>query len=317
MARRRERTATRPVDWRQAADPDDLREYDAFGPWVDRVRDEVQMPRLFRPWYPELRDATFLLKVPRNVDRAAARPGMDLYDAILAVHDLGVTLLKRGDRGVTRQDASWRDVVGCATYTNLLLARWTLLLADGSQIELDHNSVASQVIASVTEEVRRRIVPDTVPAVDPHLPSLTAPQDYFGSALARLTRTFPAPVAAIHLEPRNRLCRDARNRRRLSTGVMVVDTPRELVVVSRGTPTRPLFAPDYATNTLLVPYGRLTSFDVAPATGKPGSFGALVLRAGDQVVSQPCLDKPEAPAAALAARGVRRRASAEPVVAGA
>ncbi len=303
------------VDWRKAADPDDLREYDAFGPWIDQVRSEIGMPRVFRSHYPEFGDARFLLKIPRAIDRAAARPGMDLYAAVLAVHDRGVCLLRHEDGNVTRQDAAWTQVVACGTYTNLLLARWSLLLSDGSAIHVKHNSVGAPMLAKVTQFVRTRIVNDVEPSTQPMLPSVPVPQDFFGSKLANLKWTFPAPVVPVHVEPRNRLCRDQRNRRRLSTGVMVVDTPRELVLVSCGEPLRPLFMPNYATNVLIVPYGGLTSFDVVPpAAGRPQTFRSLVLRAGSQVITQPCLDHPGPAVTALAARGVPQGAPAEAAV---
>lgn len=67
-----------PANWYHAASPEDRREYDAFGPWILEVRDEAGMPRRFRPAYPRVQDARFLLKVPCDADRRAVRPGMDL-----------------------------------------------------------------------------------------------------------------------------------------------------------------------------------------------------------------------------------------------
>lgn len=61
------------VDWRATAHPDDLAEYDRFGPWVDAVRTVDDMPKFFRSHYPEHHDARFLLKIPKRVDRAQAR----------------------------------------------------------------------------------------------------------------------------------------------------------------------------------------------------------------------------------------------------
>lgn len=307
MARWASRTATPAVDWRKAAAPEDLAEYDAFGPWIDQVRSEIGMPRVFRPWYAEFSAAQFLLKIPRDVDRSAARPGMDLYAAVLAVHSDGVCLLRLEDGHVTRQDAAWPQVVACGTYTNLLLARWSLLLADGSAIHVRYNSVGTPTMAKVTQFVRASTVSDLEPPTQPALLAVPVPQDFFGSKLANLQWTFPAPVVPIHVEPRNRLCRDRRNRRRLSTGVMVVDTPRELVLVSCGEPMRSLFMPNYATNVLVVPYGRLTSFDVVPpAAGRPHTFSSLVLRARGQAIAQPCLDHPAPAVTALLARGIRQ-----------
>jgi hypothetical protein len=316
-------TPTREVDWRKAADPDDLREYDAFGPWIDNVRSEIGMPRVFRPFYAEFADAAFLLKIPRNIDRAAARPGQDLYAAVLAVDEVGICLLRHTGGQVTREDAPWAEVVACGTFTNLLLARWSLLLASGSAIHVAHNSVGSAMMAKVTDFVRAHTTEPADPGGRPELPSMPVPQDYFSTKLAELRRTCPAPVAAIHVEPKNRLCRAGGLRPRLSTGLMVIDTPHELVLVTGGEPTRSIFAPNYATFVVVVPYSRLDDYAVAaPVNGKgtvPFSFTrqpfhTLRLRAGAQVIEQPCLDHPAAVVVALDGREVLPAGEAAAVI---
>ena len=291
------------ADWRADADPDDLREYDAFGPWVDPIRSAVGMPRVFRAWYPEFAGAAFLLKIPKDIDRASARPGQDLFAAVLAVHDGGVCQLRHVGGAVTRQEAAWEQVVACGTYTNLLLARWSLLLANGSALHVSHNSVGNDLMAKVTRYVRAHIATPSERSGQAVLPAVAVPQDYSASKLAELERTFPAPVVAIHVEPRNRLCRSGRFGRRLSTGLMVVDTPGVLVLVSGGDATRSIFAANYATNALLVPYSRLDFWALTASTAGP-DFCTLVLRAGDQVIEQHCLDHPAPVIAALNGREV-------------
>jgi hypothetical protein len=298
------RSVRAPIaDWRADADPDDLREYDAFGPWIDPVRTAIRMPRVFRPWYPEFAEAAFLLKIPRDVDRAAARPGQDLYAAVLAVHERGVCQLRLVGGTVTRVDATWVQAVACSTYNNLLLARWSLLLSNGSAIHVPHNSVGSDLMAKVTAYVRARIATPSERSGQPVLPAVAVPQDYSASKLAELRRTFAGPVVAIHVEPKNRLCRSGRFGRRLSTGLMVVDTPEELVLVGGGEAARSIFAPNYATSVVTVPYSRLDSWALTPSAAGP-DFQNLVLLAGSQVIQQPCLDHPAPVIAALNGREV-------------
>jgi len=304
MARLTDRRRPVEVDWRKAADPDDLREYDAFGPWIDPVRTAIGMPRAFRPWYAELADSAFLLKIPKDVDRASARPGQDLFAAVLAVGEAGVCQLRLVGGTVTREDASWDQVVACGTYTNLLLARWSLLLSNGSALHVPHNSVGSDLMARVTAYVRSRIAVTSERSGQPDLPAVGVPQDYSASKLAELKRTCRAPVVAIHVEQKNRLCRSGRFGRRLSTGLMVVDTPDELVLVSGGEPTRSIFAANYATKVLVVPYSRLGSWALTTSSAGP-DFRRLELHAGGQVIEQHCLDHPAAVIAALNGRDVR------------
>ncbi len=295
-------------DWRADADPDDLREYDAFGPWIDPVRTPIDMPRVFRPWYSELADAAFLLKIPKDIDRAQARPGQDLFAAVLAVGERGVCQLRLVGGTVTREDATWEQVVACCANTNLLLAEWSLLLSNGSALHVPHNSVGTALMAKVTAYVRAHIVAVPARPGEPDLPDVAVPQDFSASKLAELKRTFPAPVVAIHVEPKNRLCRSGRFARRLSTGLMVVDTPEALVLVSGGEPTRSIFSANYATSVLIVPYSRLDSWAVMASSAGP-DFVTLGLRAGDQLIEQPFLDRP---APVIDALNRRRVLPAEP-----
>ncbi|MCB0910154.1 MAG: hypothetical protein KDB60_00880 [Propionibacteriaceae bacterium] len=296
---------TRVVDWRAAADPDDLREYDRFGPWIDRVGALVDMPRRFRPWYSELSAATHLIKVPRNIDRAQARPGMDLYTVVLALFPDWLCMLRLDVGGVTRTDLPLEHVVATNVHSNLLIGRWSLLLADGTSLDLEYNTVSERRVAELDRYLRRRPAPDEPPVS--LLPSVRVSDHYFTSLLAHRAAVTDEPVHPVHVEERGRACRDERLRRRVSTGLMLLETPTELVVVNRGAASRSRFRwANYASNVLTIPYGAMTSFSVvAPTDDPPGQFHRLVIGCDRHVVSQPCLVRPDAVATLLAARGVR------------
>lgn len=296
---------TRVVDWRAAADPDDLREYDRFGPWIDRITAPADMPRRFRPWYGELSAATHLIKVPRNIDRAQARPGMDLYSVVLAVFADWLCLLRLDVGGVTRTDLPLEQVVATNVHSNLLIGRWSLLLADGTSLDLEYNTVSEKLVAELDRYVRHRPVTDEAPVS--LLPSVRVSDHYFTTVVAERAATTDAPVQPIHVEERGRPCRDERLRRRVSTGLMLLETPTELVIVNRGAASRSRFRwANYASNVLTIPFETMTSYSVVrPTADPPGQFHRLVIGCDRQVVSQPCLVSPDAVATLLAARGVR------------
>ncbi len=296
---------TRVVDWRAAADPEDLREYDRFGPWIDTVDAPVDMPRRFRPWYGELCAATHLIKVPRNLDRAQARPGMDLYSVVLAVFADWLCLLRLDVGGVTRTDLPLEQVVATNVHANLLIGRWSLLLADGTSLDLEYNTVSAKLVAEIDRSVRRRPAPDEPPVS--LLPSVRVTDHYFNSLLVELASGTDAPVHPIHVEERGRPCRDERLRHRVSTGLMLLETPTELVIVNRGVATRSRFRwANYASNVLTIPFDTMTSYSVVrPTADPPGQFHRLVIGCERQVVSQPCLVGPDEVATLLAAHGVR------------
>jgi hypothetical protein len=293
-------------DWRRSASEDDLREYDAFGPWIYEFKDERDAPKRFRPACATHYDARFLLKAPRGIDRRDAHPGMDLYVAVLAVHDHGASLMSLTGESVVTQDVVWSDVAALESYRDLLYSRLTLMLRDGGAFALEYSTVSSDLMRKVTDFIRsqwmrhgeapRPVGPDPVVAIADLV---------FQNELNAKRRSGPQPVAPIHAEPANRYCRDAANHRRLSTGMMFLEAPDELIIVNRDAPTRRFLEARYAMSCVFVPYGGITSFAlVRPPEGRAKRFHELRLRLDKQVIQQSCLVEPERVLVRLAARGV-------------
>jgi len=302
----RRRPTYKSYDWRLAASKDDLREYDAFGPWIYEIKDERDTPRPFRAACGRHYGARFLLKVPHNIERRDARPGMDLYAAVLAVHDHGVSLMRLTDESVVTQDLAWSDVAALETYKDLLYSRLTLMLRDGGAFALEYNTVSSTLVRKVTDFVRSQWMRHgEVPRAFGPNPVVTIADLVFQNELDAKRRSGPQPVAPIHAEPANRYCRDAANRRRLSTGVMFLEAPDELIIVNRCEPTRRFLEARYAMNCVFVPYAGVTSFAlVRPPARRSRRFHELTLRVGKQVLRQSCLVAPERVLERLAAHGV-------------
>jgi hypothetical protein len=299
------RRRVEPDDWRGSASEEDLREYDAFGPWVYEINAERDAPKRFRAACASHYDARFLLKVPRNVERRDVRPGMDLYDAVLAVHDHGASLMRLTDERVVTQDLVWGEVAALESYKDLLYSRLTLMLRDGGAFALEYSSVSSALMRKVTDFVRSQWTRDReAPRAFGPDPVVAIADLVFQNELDAKRRSGPQPVAPIHAEPANRYCRDAANRRRLSTGVMFLDAPGELIIVNRNEPTRRFLEARYAVNCVFVPYAGLTSFSLAsPPAGRATRFHEVTLRLDKQVIRQSCLVAPERVLARLAAHG--------------
>jgi hypothetical protein len=295
---------TRVVHWRDAADPDDLREYDAFGPWIYPVQAEAEMPRRFREHYPVVASAALVLKIPRDFDRAQVRPGDDLYHSVLAVFDDRICWLHAevvGAGMVERTDVRVDQVVGISTQVNLLRATWTLLLRDGSRIAVPHSATSSPLMDQVTGHLRERIAgsPRTLAPVE-----FVPPSDHLFAARVLLWSRTLGAAQPLLVDPRNVPCRrSGRGWLQLSTGAMILFTPTELVIVNRGEATRPVFLPNYAVGTVELPYDQLDSFSVQEPP-RWSSFHELVLRAGSLDYVQPSLGAPDAVADQLRRLGI-------------
>ena len=297
-------------DWRRLASEEDRREYDAFGPWIYEIKSEGDTPKRFRAACASHRDARFLLKAPRNVERRDVRPGMDLYVAVLAVHDDGLSLMRLTDERVVSQDVVWSEVAALESYKDLLYSRWTLMLRDGGAFVFEYNTVSAGLMGKATDFVRSRwIRHDEAPSARQANSVVTVADRYFSNALATQRRHGPQPVEPIHFEPAGRYCRDAANRFAISTGVMFLDAPDELIIVNRDKPTRRFFEAVDAVSCIFVPYAGLTSFALArPPTCRAPRFHQLRLSVDKQVVEQSCLVEPAGVLARLAAYGVPQTA---------
>ncbi|PFG18314.1 hypothetical protein ATK74_2898 [Propionicimonas paludicola] len=290
--------ATRVVQWREAVDPADLREYDAFGPWIYPVRSAAELPRRFRRYWADLAYAELLLKIPRDRDRSQIQPGDDLYHSVLAVFPERLQVLRAEvpDAGeVERLDVRFTEVVGVVTTANLLQGQWTLLLRNGRRLDVPHPATGGDVMEQVSDLIRPRIS-----GPERRLPTTgqLQPRDHlFGVHLAALADRFGSALA-LHVDPRKAPCRGGFGWPKVSTGTMIVFTPTELVIVNRGEAARPVFMPNYEVGTVELPYSRLESFAVRPPA-RWSSFHQLVLRSGMQDYVQLCLNPPDAVAAQL------------------
>lgn len=143
------------------------KEFDAFGPWVLEVRAADEVPRLFRP--AELDPAAFRLvvKVPRNIERRDADPGMDLYDYLIAVGDELLTMVIRRDFAYDVVRFPFDRIVAVEQSVRLLDGRLTLHVAGGPTAGIPYNGSSQPLIDRLTGLLRDAYLPfSTVPGPD-------------------------------------------------------------------------------------------------------------------------------------------------------
>lgn len=294
--------------WRAAADPDELREYDRFGPWIEEVREFADLPKRFRPWWRTIETARTVLKIPRDYDRDQIRPGMDLYRALVVVYPDVLTVLAADGPEVLRRDLPIGHVVGSLRHTRLLDAHWTLLLVDGGQLSLPYNSVSAAVIADVEATLLDSAAGGPTAEA---LPDPVRPRDHlFRTLVLELNAVRDDILVPLHVEDEGHPCRSERGRRRRTAGMMVLASARELVVVNRGVAVHPLVrrSANYACAVTTIPYRGITGAEfVAPEPSDPPRLGELRIACGQQVVTQPCLDRPDAVLGLLAGQEIPTR----------
>ncbi|WP_114010108.1 MarR family winged helix-turn-helix transcriptional regulator [Cohaesibacter intestini] len=301
------RTAyAKSLNWYHAASPEDRKEYDAFGPWLTEVKSEADMPRRFRSLYSEYRDATYLIKVPRNADRRNLRPGMDLYEAVIAVDEAGVSLARLEETSIWTLKATWDDIAAICSFGDRLQGIWTLYLKDGNRPSISFNRVSSDLIEVVTDFVRSHLT-DKAKASNTDTDEFEFSDEdlFFGSTLLELRRREGGPFTPLHFEPQGQPCLDAQGNEAISTGVLMLDGGGELVIINRGDPCHPSGEAWFAGNDLFIPYNRITSCTVVgtPAPGS-GQFYTLVIQLDQQTIEQPCLEDPKTVVATIWSRSL-------------
>ena len=134
----------------------DLAEYNAFGPWAYEISEKYPLPPLFAPYFTADDKAVIKIKIPREIERRNAKPGMDLYDYVVALYEDRLLVLKREDGTVLEKQIPLKEFKGVRIYQNLLKGGYTIFSARGS-ISFPFNSVSLDLFRKLTNLVLERV----------------------------------------------------------------------------------------------------------------------------------------------------------------
>ena len=139
-------------------------EFDAFGPWVDRVHDATEVPGLYRDFPVDFSTSRLVLKVPRNISRRDALPTMDLYDHLVIVAPESLIVLSRKDAGYTRSAFGYSDIVALTDTVDLIEGRLDILAGTGDTLTVPYNGSSEDVITHLVD-VLSELSLDTMPPI--------------------------------------------------------------------------------------------------------------------------------------------------------
>ena len=134
----------------------DSAEYNAFGPWAYEISEKNPLPRLFAPYFTADDKAVIKIKIPREIERRNGKPGMDLYDYVVALYEDRILILKREDGTVLEKQIPLKEFKGVRIYQNLLKGGYTIFSARGS-ISFPFNSVSLDLFRKLTNLVLERV----------------------------------------------------------------------------------------------------------------------------------------------------------------
>ena len=138
-----------------ATDATRTAEFDAFGPWVDEVHDPTELPALYRNHPVDFAASHLVLKVPRNISRRDAQPGMHLYDHLLVVAPAAFTVLSRTGDGYTESSIGYGDIAVIEDSVDLVDGRLGIHTRAGATLTVPYNGSSQQVITRLTDVLRQ------------------------------------------------------------------------------------------------------------------------------------------------------------------
>ena len=252
-------------------------EYDRFGPWIMEISAEDPPPPLFLPHLTRTETPLLSIKIPRHIDRRAAKAGMNLYDYLVTLYEEDMVILERtGEDGVGTQTFAYDDIQYVRLTENLLLGNLHLGLR-GRVYDLPFNTVGKELMSRVVDLIRERYLdqaapprpPDEAPFAEEALSFLFAGllgAERKGDAQRRVLVSQPeAALGTYEASLARRLLFGALDKRLLES--LHLSDGRELKIISRGKTYKYRGQAVYGIDTCHIPLANLRGHAWEPGNG--------------------------------------------------
>lgn len=130
-------------------------EYDRFGPWILEIGDKDSAPPLFEPFLDKKESPQFCIKIPRDIERRKANPGMNLYDYVISVFECRLQILKRQDDGVNVQELNCSDIK-CIDVQEELLSGSVCIYTSKKSVNIPFNTVSTDIVIKMVTLIRQK-----------------------------------------------------------------------------------------------------------------------------------------------------------------
>lgn len=137
-------------------------EYSAFGPWIYEIDDSHPLPHTLKKYTDKTSNYKMLIKIPVNIERRKLKPGMDMYNRVLGVHnDYFQIISKHGDK-VNSEKIHYDKIEAIEYKFDLLEGKFTLF-TDKSSFETIFNASSMETISKMAKLVRDTIIKEHAP----------------------------------------------------------------------------------------------------------------------------------------------------------
>ena len=131
------------------------KEYDSFGPWIYEISETYPLPEQFKKNIRTNEEALFSIKIPRQIERRKAHPGMPLYDYVVNLYKKDILILKREDDVVVGTSYLYESIECIQNTENLLIGNLRIIMSD-IVYDLPYNTVSVNIILRMVELIRQQ-----------------------------------------------------------------------------------------------------------------------------------------------------------------
>jgi hypothetical protein len=135
-------------------------EYDRFGPWILEITNSDPAPPLFVPHLSREETPLLSIKIPRNIDRRNAAPGMNLYDYVVNLYTGDILILERtGIGGDSVKSYNFQyEAISFLDCSEELLSGILNLYMPEKHFKLPFNTVSSDIIQQLINIIREKYI---------------------------------------------------------------------------------------------------------------------------------------------------------------
>ena len=131
------------------------KEYNEFGPWVSMINDSTELPPQFEHESELILSANYAFKIPRPIERRNAKPGMPLYDHVVAFHEAQLILLDRNENNeIKKTFIRLSDIVMIQSLQELLFGELIITTQEAS-FSIIYNPVSHDIIEKFVTDIRK------------------------------------------------------------------------------------------------------------------------------------------------------------------
>ena len=129
-----------------------VEEYNAFGPWIIEIKKTKDIPQFFSNQF-EIESNDYIVKIPREIERRIAKPGMNLYNMIIILRKNKLILLEKVKESVKRSEIDFNQIISIINTNNIL--KGTLeFITTNETFTVNYNVASSMTIDNIITVIR-------------------------------------------------------------------------------------------------------------------------------------------------------------------